>query len=208
MDFATATPLPCEHPLQNKTCYWLEGGMRRVKAYPLRFGKKGIASIEPRIINWGNIRQFGKLLIKSPAKLPKAIQMFWLPKRRSLENMPWCGGDQWFILRKSTVDKIVKNINDDNRILEESENIIVPDEIVFATLINALSPVGQRKNETLRYVHWSSPKAKSPSLITTRDFKVLDTQIENPDILFVRKIEDPLVIKYIDNKLQKKVIVR
>ena len=202
MDFATATPLPCEHPLQNKACYWLEGGMRRVKAYPLRFGKKGIASIEPRMINWGNIRQFGKLLIKAPAKLPKAIQMFWLPKRRSLENMPWCGGDQWFILRKSTVDKIVKKINDDNRILEESENIIVPDEIVFATLINALSPVGQRKNETLRYVHWSSPKAKSPSLITTRDFKVLDAQIENPDILFARKIEDSLVIKYIDNKIQ------
>ena len=86
--------------------------------------------------------------------------------------------------------------------MEESENIIVPDEIIFATLINALSPVGQRKNETLRYVHWSSPKAKSPSLITTRDFKVLDTQIENPDILFVRKIEDPLVIEYIDSKLQ------
>lgn len=202
MDFATATPLPCEHPLQNKTCYWLEGGMRRVKAYPLRFGKKEIASIEPRIINWGNIRQFGKLLIKSPAKLPKAIQMFWLPKRRPFENMPWCGGDQWFILRKSTVDKIVKRINEDNRIMEESENTIVPDEIIFATLINALSPVGQRKNETLRYVHWSSPKAKSPSLITTSDFKVLETQIENPDILFVRKIEDPLVIEYIDSKLQ------
>ena len=111
------------------------------------FGKKGIASIEPRILNWGNIRQFGKLLIKSPAKLPKAIQMFWLPKRRSFENMPWCGGDQWFILRKSTVDKIVKRINEDNRIMEESENTIVPDEIIFATLITLYLLLGRGKTK-------------------------------------------------------------
>lgn len=201
-DYATASPLPCEHPLQNKDCYWLEGGMRRVKAYPLRFGQKGIASIEPRKFNWGNIRQFGKLLIKAPTKLTKAIRMLWLPERKPLNNMPWCGGDQWFILRKVTVDKIVEKIKEDKTILEESENTIVPDEIVFATLIHALSPIGQRRNETLRYVHWVSPKAKSPSLITTEDLDLLDRQIENPNILFVRKVEDPLVIEYIDSKLQ------
>ena len=89
--------------------------------------------------------------------------------------------------------------------MEESESTIFRDEIIFCTRISALSPVGQRKNETLRYVHWSGPKAKSPSFITTRDFKVLDTQIENPDILFVRKIEDPLVIEYIDSKLQTNI---
>lgn len=198
-DFATSSLLPCAHPLENKNCYWLEGGMRRVKAYPLRFGPKGIASIEPRTINWGNIRQFGKLLLHSPKSIFTALKLFFYPKRKTYEDMPWCGGDQWFILRKETVDKIVSKIESDESILQESQNTIVPDEIIFATLIHHLSPSNERENKTLRYVHWSSPKAKSPSLINTNELPIIDKIIKNKDLLFARKIEDIKVIEYIDS---------
>lgn len=39
-----------------------------MKCYAIRFGNKGIATIEPQAMNWGNIRQFGKLLLKAPDK--------------------------------------------------------------------------------------------------------------------------------------------
>ena len=200
-DYARATLLPNEYPLENKDCYWLEGGMRRVNAYPLSFGAKGIASIEPRTFNWGNIRQFGKLLLNAPNYIPRAIKMLFLSKRITFKDMPWCGGDQWFILRIATVNKIVERIENDERILQEADNTIVPDEIIFSTLIHAVSPIGQRENKTLRYIHWTSKKAKSPSSITMDDTTILDKQIVNPNILFVRKVESLSVIEYIDNKI-------
>lgn len=202
-DFATANLLPCNHPLDNKNCYWLEGGLRRVNAYPLRYGQKGIASIEPRAINWGNVRQFGKLLLHAPSRLPKAVSMLFNPKREVIEGLPWCGGDQWFILRKKTVDKIVAKIEANESILMEADNTIVPDEVIFATLIHALSPFNERENKTLRYIHWPSPKAKSPGAITMSDVSILENQIQNPNILFVRKVEDLNVIEYIDKRLSK-----
>ncbi|MCQ2232886.1 MAG: beta-1,6-N-acetylglucosaminyltransferase [Paludibacteraceae bacterium] len=200
-DYAVATPLPCEYPLENKNCYWLEGGMRRVKAYPLRLGSKGIASIEPRMLNWGNLRQFGKVLLKAPLCLPKALKLLLKQRRQPLKDLPWCGGDQWFILRRVTVDKIVALIESDKRILAESDNTIVPDEVIFATLLHALSPVNERENKTLRYIHWKSPKAKSPSFLTMDTVSILETQICQSDILFVRKVEDINVAKWIDEKV-------
>lgn len=203
-DFVVSNLLPCEHPLENKDCYWLEGGMRRVRAYPLHFGHKGIASIEPRTMNWANIRQFGKLLLHAPSRLPFAMRMLTWHRRRPIEGLPWCGGDQWFILRKSTVDRIVDRIDGDERILKEAENTIVPDEVTFATLVNAVSPKNERENKTLRYIHWASPKSVSPCSITMDDVDIIDRMVSDSDILFARKIESFLVIEYIDDRVASK----
>ena len=64
-DFATVSVLPNDNPLHSPGGYWIEGGMRRVKCYAVRFGNKGVATIEPQAMNWGNILQFGKILIMS-----------------------------------------------------------------------------------------------------------------------------------------------
>lgn len=200
-DFATANLLPCEHPLDNKNCYWMEGGMRRVNAYALSLNKKSIVSIEPKTMNWGNIRQFVKLLLNEPTKLPDALKILSKSKRKPVEGFPWCGGDQWFILRKGTIDKITNSILSNPRILEEAENTLIPDEVALATLIHALSPEDERENKTLRYIHWPSPKAKSPGIIQLSDTNLINKLVANKDLLFARKIEDIEVAKNIDSLL-------
>lgn len=200
-DFATANLLPCDHPLNNKNCYWMEGGMRRVNAYALSLNKKSIVSIEPKTMNWGNIRQFGKLLLNEPTKLPVALRLLVKPKREPIEGFPWCGGDQWFILRKRTIDKIANSILSNAKILDEADNTFIPDEVTIATLIHALSPEAERENKTLRYIHWPSPKAKSPGAIQVGDTNLISELVENKDLLFARKIEDIEVAKYIDSQL-------
>lgn len=200
-DFATANLLPCDHPLDNKNCYWMEGGMRRVNTYALYLNKKSIVSIEPKTVNWGNMRQFGKLMLNAPTKLPAALKLLFKSKRKPIEGFPWCGGDQWFILRKETIDKIVNSILSNPLILEEADNTFIPDEVTISTLIHALSPANERENITLRYIHWPSPKAKSPGAIQVGDTNLISELVENKDLLFARKIEDIEVAKYIDSLL-------
>lgn len=200
-DFATVSPLPCENPLHAPYGYWVEGGMRRVNCYAVRFGTKGIATIEPKKLNWGNVRQFGKLLIKAPSKLGEACGNWFKAARVMPDGIRWCGGDLWFSLRMETIKRIVAYLDHNDAILKEAKLSDCPDEVIFPTLIDAFSPAEERVDSILRYVNWPKVQADSPAYLTMEDTDIINRQIAEPDMLFVRKVEDMKVAEYIDKHI-------
>ena len=99
-DFITITPLPHPNPLHTPEGHWLEGGRRRYECYALRLKANSLATIEPKRFDLGNFRQFVKVMRDNPAKLLRALRIFWrYPRRKHPEYLRPCGGELWFILR-------------------------------------------------------------------------------------------------------------
>lgn len=204
-DFVKISPLPCLNPLGTPCSFWLEGGMRRINCYALRLTSKQIATIEPRKMNWGNCRQFGKVLLYKPSMIPKAIRFFFKQKRTIPDGLKrYCGGDQWFAIRLSTGSKILEYLQHSPQLLDDAKYIECVDEIFFPTVVDHLIPKNEVVFSTLRFVNWpENSHSNSPAYLTMKDQLKIDSQIENKDILFVRKIEDGDVVNYIDKRVCK-----
>lgn len=202
-DFITATPLPHPNPLHTPKGSWLEGGRRRYECYLLRLATKSLATIEPRRFNFGNFRQFVKVLRDNPSKLPEALKIFWqYPPRKHPAYMPPCGGDEWFIMRRTTAQKIVDFCNQHPDFMEYSQNTLVAAEMFIPTLAHHLVPTEEREDKTLRYISWHANGASSPVDLKLDDKDVLARSIADPDTLFVRKIQDINVCRFIDKSLE------
>lgn len=180
---------------------WVEGGFRRVSCYALHYGNKLAATIEPRALNWGNIRQLGKLLLRSPVSIPKAIKMLFYPLRQKPKGLEWCGGDLWFTIKGETAKLIVDYVQENPQILKESDLGICMDEVAIPTLIHAFSK--KRINSILRYVNWPK-KGNSPLFFnnTAEDRIVINDCISDPDILLIRKVNNERLQEYIDSNIE------
>lgn len=201
-DFIKCVKLPNDNPLDTPYSRWVEGGMRRVNAYALRLTERQIATIEPYALNWGNFRQFAKVLIYSPIKIFKAVTLFFSKKRIVPPGITYYGGDQWFMLRIQTVGNILKYIDEHTELLKEADYMDTPDEIVIQSLVGSLIQHKEIVNKTGRYVHWPKKYSSSPTYLTMNDNIIIDAQIDDKNVLFVRKIQDIQVANYIDRKIR------
>ncbi len=191
-------------PIPSNDCHWLEGGRRRLECYALRIGDKDIATIEPQVLNLGNVRQFGKILLKSPSRLRSALKI-WLtyPKRRHPESIVPYRGEMWWCLRRSTLVKLLQYLSSHQEFLDYHRNTCIPDEIFFSTLVYNLIPANEVENNCLRLINWGNGiPGNSPKNITMSDREILDNAIENPNYLFGRKITDENTIKYIIDRIK------
>lgn len=198
-DYIITTPLPHPNPLNTPDGHWIEGGRRRLECWPVKLNSKMIASIEPLMFNFGNARQFAKVLRYNPRKLVKALKVFFMyPDRRHPNYLRPCGGELWFGMRMSTVAKVLDYCKAHPDFLEYHKNTIVSDEIILPTLINHLVAENERENSTLRYISWPKGGSFSPIDLTESDEHLLADCIANPNYLYVRKVQDMAVCRLID----------
>lgn len=201
-DFITSTKLPNHNPLNTKGSFWIEGGRRRLECYPVRLNAKKIATIEPRCINVGNFRQFAKTFLYDASKLPKAIRIWQrAPKRRHPNYLYPYGGEMWFCLRNKCVKKIIDFLDKHPDYKPYSKNTTVLDEIYFPTLVNAVVPKEEIANDHLRYINWGE-KGDSPADISLNEKDIVLKQIQQPAKLFIRKVQDFEVCKFIDEQIK------
>lgn len=192
------------YPFPSPQCHWLEGGRRRLECYALDLGHRNIATIEPKKINIGNIRQLGKVLLKAPNKILKALNMLLrFSPRRHPEYLQSFRGEMWWCLRRSTIQLVLNYIKKNPQYLEYHKSTCIPDEIFMSTLVHNLIPSNQITNNSLRLINWGSGIAgNSPYDITQDDIPLIETSLKNPIMLFGRKITDNKVITYINNALK------
>lgn len=185
-------------------CHWLEGGRRRLECYALRIGDRDIATIEPRTISVGNLRQICKIFLKSPTKLLQAIRIwFTYPQRRHPDSLIPYRGEMWWCLRRSTIEKILHYISSHPDFMEYHRNTCIPDEIFFSTLVYNIISKGEIENDCLRFINWGKGiQGNSPMAITMSNKEILDKAIVNPNHLFGRKITDNETIQYINNQIK------
>lgn len=198
MDFIQGIMLPSERT------QWLEGGRRRIEAYVLPLNAHRNATIEPRKLSVGNFRQIVKVVLTNFASLPKAL-MIWLtyPKRMVPSGIKMYGGEMWWMLSKSTLTKVLEwNVDNPDYYIYHQDSQ-VPDEMYFNTLVWNLS--SNVKPDIMRYISWVSKQDPSPRWMSYKEDKSdVDKMIDNPNILFARKIEEPLLTRYITSKLESK----
>lgn len=201
-DFVTITPLPHPNPLHTPGGHWLEGGRRRYECYFLRLKANSLATIEPRKFTFGNLRQFIKVVRDNPAKLHQALKIFvCYPQRRHPAYMQPCGGELWFILRRETVKNILEFCAEHPGYLEYCKGTAILDELFIPTLVNHLVPDVERENATLRYINWQDNGCSSPVDLTLNDKERLCECISSPSCLFVRKVQDMEVCRFIDKTI-------
>lgn len=178
--------------IPSPSCHWLEGGRRRLECYSLNLGGKDIATIEPRVINWGNMRQFGKILKASPFSLPKAIKI-WLtaPKRRHPGGIVPYKGEMWWGLRRSTIEAALRYIDNNPAFVDYHKNTCIPDEIFFNTLVYNLIPSSEISSNCLRFINWGTDMpGNSPFSIRNDEETLIRKIVADRDCLFARKVDD------------------
>lgn len=178
-------------PLPSLECNWTRNGNLRLRGYALRLKSRSIASIEPRVFNLTNLKQFIKVALVSPKKLFEAINI-WIkyPIRKHPLHIKPYGGEFWWILPYSTIIKICQYIEKHPDFIAYHKDTLIPDEIVFNTLVYNLCDKSEIKNTCLRYINWQKGKLSSPTDINKEDIEIIKYCIKQPNILFARKINE------------------
>ena len=200
-NFIVTNKIPCYNPIENSNNFWIEGGLRRCNCYTLFLKSRQIATIEPKVINWGNFRQFGKVLIKKPSRIFAAFDLWFKERRLVPEGLEYYGGDQWFILKLQTLKLMVNYINENPSLLDDMQFTDTPDEVFFQTLAGSLIDEKERESTTLRYIYWPEIPSNSPNNFSLSDKDLIHKAIVNSNILFIRKVQDEIVADYIDKQL-------
>jgi len=197
MDFIQGTLLPSE-----KTG-WLEGGRRRIEAYVLPLNAHSNATIEPRKLSFGNMRQFAKVLLTNARKLPKALMMFLTyPKRVVPFGIKIYAGEMWWMLTKATLAKVLEWDESNPCYHKYHEDSQVPDEMYFNTLVWNLSK--SVNPDIKRFISWDSKQGSSPRWMDYKtDKQLIDKLIDNSNILFARKIKESQLVDYVIGILAK-----
>lgn len=92
------------------------------------------------------------------------------------------------------------------QLLNEAKYIECVDEIFFPTVVNHLIPKEEVVSSALRFVNWpENGQSNSPAYLTMNDRSKIDAQIDNKDVLFVRKIEDREMVDYIDERIYGRI---
>lgn len=127
--------------------------------------------------------------------------LFAYPKRLKTTDV-LCGGHLWFFLTRKTTDVIIKYCDSHPEFLEDSKNTQCLDEIFFPTIVNqVVEDKSLISRNILRYISWENNGSSSPKDITLEESDIIDQCIENPGILFIRKISDEQICDYVDERL-------
>ena len=184
--------------LPSKSSTWIQGGYRRLACYPVYLKHKRIAAIEPRKFDIYNLRDILKVVLYNPFKLSEALRIIvkHSPRKNKTDIRPF-GGEMWWMMNAKTVEQLLIYLHETPEYYEYHRNTIVPDEIFFNSLAHSMAE--NVVNDTKRYINWKNKTDLSPATISITDSELLETCISDPEILFVRKVNDIKVCKYIDS---------
>lgn len=186
------------YSLPTTSLNWTEGGRRRIECYALRLQERSIATIEPHVLTFNNLKQIIKVLLKNPYKIRQALQIFLkYPPRKHPDYLTPYGGEFWWILPINSIKYILKYTKGHPDFLAYHKNTSNPDELFFNTLIYNLFKKEEITNDCLRYIKWRNKP--SPENIAIEDYELINKYIKEPNTLFMRKINDIEVCQLIDN---------
>jgi hypothetical protein len=123
-----------------------------------------------------------------------------LPLKRTLpDNLEPFGGSQWWCLSFDCLSYVREFIKQRPRIVRFCRHVLIPDEIMFHTIIGN-SPFGERiSGHDLTYTDWVQPNPSCPRVLC--DGSDLESLMNCPK-LFARKFDstrDPRILDKIDH---------
>ena len=187
--------------LPSESSVWLEGGRRRIEAYVVPINGHNNATIEPRSLSLGNLRQLIKVALLKPRNLGKALKVICsYPKRVIPYGLNIYAGEMWWMLTSPTLKTILEWNKTHAEYHKFHENCQIPDEMYVNTLVWSFS--SNVSSDIKRYISWINKTDQSPRWLTSCGDKELVAElINNPETLFVRKINDIELTDFIVSKL-------
>ncbi len=204
-DHILCNPLPCENPLGVPNCKWIEGGRRRIACYSFRLNDKNIATVEPRSLSFNNFKQLIKVLRYNPMLIKDIMKCFLFAKKREHpKSLIPCGGHQWFILRSTTIKRIINYLESHPDYIEYCKDTQILDEIFFSTLVFNIVDHSEIDNDILRYIKWNS--GNSPDCFNESDYSLLQQCVSSKNTLLIRKVDSIQMTDVILNIVKKSSI--
>lgn len=119
-----------------------------------------------------------------------------IPKRKFPSNFLPYGGAQFWALYKNHVEYIVKTIEEYPSYFKFFKYVMVPDEILFQTIMGNYSKKNELVNDTLHFLEWD----RKGAVLTIEDSE----NILNTYHLFARKFDntiDDQILDWIDSTI-------
>lgn len=181
---------------------WIEDGRRRLEAYVLPLNSHSNATIEPRRFSLENLRQFCKVLLLNTKYISKAVNIWRsYPTRKFPFKFQPYAGEMWWMLTNETLKNVLCWNQQNPEYYKYHIDSQVPDEMYINTIVWNFSNCVS--GDIKRYISWVKKTDQSPRwLIYEQDLDVINEKINNPDILFIRKIKDEKLIDYIKSQIQ------
>ena len=176
-DFLEYFALPTSHS-------WPNGGMDRIENW--HFWIFGLHF-------WSGHRFNFPLL----TRLWSAFFPFFFIKRKFITGLQPFGGSSYWCLSKNTIEHIHSFLNQNPNYVKFFQNVFIPDEIFFQTIILNSSFKDKVVNDNLRYISWVNEK---PAILEKNDFLHLKMSPQ----LFARKFDmtvDAEILDMIDEQL-------
>lgn len=114
-------------------------------------------------------------------------------------NLELYKGSMWFCLNKKHVDCILKYLKDKPDLLRFFKHTLIPDELLFQTILLNSPLKDTVVNDDLRYIDWSKKGVPLPAILTVNDAD----NLLNSAKLFARKFDielDEAVLNLIDGQ--------
>lgn len=186
--------------LPNEDSPWIQGGYRRLACYPIFLKHKRIAAIEPKKYDIYNLREILKVILFNPLKLSEALKVIFKGRpRNNGTDIKAFGGEMWWMMNAATIEQHLTYLHNNPDYYEYHRDTIVPDEIFFNSLAHSLSE--NVVNDIKRYINWKNRTDLSPTALSISDVDILESCIEDSETLFVRKVTDIQVCKYINSRI-------
>lgn len=189
--------------LPSPDIHWNENGRNRIASYAIPLNAHSIATIEPRVLSFSNLKQLIKVLITNHKQLPYSLKVLLsFPKRVVPYNMSLYAGELWWMLTNTTL-RFVLQWNQKNPLYYKYHcDTQIPDEIYFNSIV--WNYTSQIDSDIKRYISWIKKTDPSPKWMTIdEDCELVNDCIANPDILFIRKVRDKAILQMIESKLSQ-----
>jgi alr4323 protein len=151
--------------------------------YAVIFSVFDIRSLSDFCSFWYNILKF---VYFSPLKNYGKL-FSHLFKKRKVPFSTQYGGSAWWALRHSTIKKILDLIDERKEIVEYYRECLLPDEMIFQTLIHIIPNYDGQTKDTINYANWERKNCSLPVVFDENDLEELLQQPSHK--LFARKFD-------------------
>ena len=111
----------------------------------------------------------------------------YLFKKRKVPFSTQYGGSAWWALRHSSIKKILDLIDERKEIVEYYRECLLPDEMIFQTLIHIIPNYDGQTKDTINYANWERKNCSLPVVFDENDLEELLQQPSHK--LFARKFD-------------------
>ena len=153
---------------------WFSEGMNRVERYYLGHQSRGIGKMKRKCLSLTESMVNDVIVKIAPClkkKIPSSITLY--------------GGSAWWSLNRACIEWILDYVNENKKIIRFFRSSLLPDEMIFQTILLNGESLHLIENDNKRYINWEKAVGGGPNWLGKSDFLTL----KQSSCFFARKVD-------------------